>query len=398
MSETTLKEIKSKMYDINYFKYPKYSIINNIKITNLNIFSKIFSRNKILVYGNYDIVITYNNIIYNNYTTKDLVKYNKSYFHKVLHYDISKFALMKNLKSKIELLSKVIPIYSLRRFPYYGFENYNLCKIILFMPISVNLYKKESSTQYSDINFDTSQDISTKNKNLNKDVVSSDNTVLIEDKTTIKNNIPVIEESSYFNAINNDTYISTELSPLRPNDVPSIQPYNIIVHPNNKSHKIPKKTLIDGNLIIGKGYSKIFLEKTITLLEPIKPIWKITKVMTTADVSKIDISGEKAFASGFAYIDVNYKTLHSSDINTINGCIQYIHLSVPFSLCIDLVTDYSYKIKNSDNCEAINIYSSEVHNLTKPTTIDNETIYNEFTCQFIVQFNVLVTRNMELYI
>ena len=257
------------------------------------------------------------------------------------------------------------------------------------MAISVNLYLKESSTQYNDIDFDTSKDVSTQNKNLNKDVLPSDNTFLIDDKTTRKNYISANEESSH---LSNDTYISTQISPLRPNYVQSM------VNPNNNARKSPKKTLINASVIIGKGYSEIFSEKTLHLLEPIKPIWKITKVITTADVSKIDISGKKAFVSGFAYIDVNYKTLHSSDINTINGGIQYIHLSVPFSLCIDLITDYNYKIKDSDNCEVVNISASEVYNLTKPTTIDTETIYNEFTCQFIVQFNVLVKRNMELYI
>ena len=51
MSESSLKEIKFKIYDVNSFKYPKYSIIKGIKITNLKIVSKIISKNNILVYG-----------------------------------------------------------------------------------------------------------------------------------------------------------------------------------------------------------------------------------------------------------------------------------------------------------------------------------------------------------
>lgn len=378
MSENSLKEIKLKIFDVNSFRYPKYSIINNIKIANLKISSRIIAKNKILVYGNYDVVITYNNIIYNHYTTKNLVKYKKASFHKILHYDIYKFSLRDDLKTKVKLLSKPLPIYSLRKFPCNFFWDYSLCQITLFLSISVNLFKSSPNSECANINFDNSKDI-------NNTVLPSDNKLLVEDKATDKNklSIPAVEESSDFNIINNDTFIS--------------EPLPSIIHERTIS-KPAKKTLIEGNVILGRGNSEIFLEKTISLSEPIKPIWKITKVMSTADIAKIDIRGEKAFASGFAFIDINYKTLVSADTDTVRGNIQYLHLAIPFSLCIDLIPDCRDKIKNSDNCKVNSIYVSESHILSKPSTIDNETVYNEFKGQFVVQVTVLVTRNMELYI
>ena len=85
-------------------------------------------------------------------------------------------------------------------------------------------------------------------------------------------------------------------------------------------------------------FTNVFLQKDIILTPPTEPIWKITDVITSAEVTKLDLSGEKAFASGFAYIDINYKTLiSSSSENTINGDLQYINLIIPFSTCINFM-------------------------------------------------------------
>ena len=357
MSERILKEIKSKIYNVNSFIYPKYIFINNIKITNLNIFSKIIDKNKILVYGNYDIVINYKNIIYSHYTGKELIKYKKVFFHKPLYCNISKLDLPKSLKTKINLLSRPLPIYSIKKFPCPFFLDVNLCQVTLFLSLSITTYKDNHFFNCSDINC-----------NITNDSLIANNIFTPKDNPLIVNNNNEDNSSSYIN------------------------PYNTNIS------KFPMRKLIETNVILGKGYSELFLEKTITLSDPIKPIWKITEVMAKADITKIDISGEKAFANGFAYIDINYQTYLSLDMDTINGTTQYIHLSIPFSLCIDLIPDLNDKIKDSDHCKVSSIYVSEVHNLSRPTTIDNETIYNEFKGQFIVQVTIFVTRTMNIYI
>ena len=394
MSESSLKEIKFKIYDVNSFKYPKYSIINGIKITNLKIFSKIISKNNILVYGNYDIVINYKNIIYSHYTSKQLIKYKKVFFHKPLYCNISKLGLVNSLNTKINLLSRPLPIYSLKKFPCPLFLDVNLCEVTLFLSISIATYNDNHLFNYNDINSNIANDYSSANNNNNNNNINlnSDNSSLNYDKCLNITSSP----SNNHNYLDNNIFV--------PKGNPLIINNNAEDHPSssiNLYHNISKlsmRKLIETDVILGKGHSELFLEKIIDLSDPIKPIWKITKVMAKADITKIDISGEKAFANGFVYIDINYKTYLSLDMDAINGTIQYIHLSIPFSLCIDLVTEYNDKIKDSDDCKVSSIYVSEVHNLSSPTTIDNETIYNEFKGQFIVQVTVLVTRTVNIYI
>lgn len=412
MSKPTFNILKTNIYHPFKFRYPSCSIINNIKINNLNIFSKIITNNKILIYGNYDITITYNNMICNRYITKDIYKYKKLTFFKVLNCNLSKHGPIADLKSTVELFTRPLSLYSLRKPPCYFLKNQNFCQIILFLSVSVNLYRDNSSYKhdrtsdknnvassenksYLDIAGNTSTKYNT-TSGANKDKLYKniyDNTTLSDDNPISK--ITTLSENNTSNSaiektINNYHFDNTL-------DILSNSTNNSdLYYPKCNCHNTKKK-LIRGNAIIGRGYAEVFIEKILSLSDPINPIWKITSVNATAEVTKIDLIGEKAFASGFSYIDVNYNTLTSSATD-FEGSRSYVNLTVPFSICIDITSDTKDEIKSTDDCQVNNIYVSEIHKLTKPTSIKNEIIYNELTERFIVQVSALVTRTIDFYI
>ena len=441
MSETIFNMFKINMLHSFKFKYPKYTIINNIKINNLNIFSKVLSKGRISIYGDYEIIITYNNKISYKSVSKNLTKHKTSSFYKVFHCrDIAKYGSPKNLKSTMKFLSTPKCLYSTQNYlrPYYFLKDKNICKILLFYPLSINICTKKTPNNntnnnikniddtivnedliYKDtlpftpslenlnnstlskseyINSNSSYEDKNNNKfNLNLDYTDLPITIL-EKSNTINN---TINEHSQSNKQNND-YKKNSNKPL-PNfknlktsynkTLPSITPFK-------KQFQSKSKKLIECNLILGRGFTNVFLQKDIILTPPTEPIWKITDVITNAEVTKLDLSGEKAFASGFAYIDINYKTLiSSSSENTINGDLQYINLIIPFSTCINLISDSNDKIKKSDHCQVSNIYISETHKLKKPsTTSSKDIVYSELIEQFVIQITLLVTRSVEFHI
>lgn len=396
MSRYNLKDIKLNLYNIDSFEYPRYSIIDSIKITNLNVFTKIISKNNILVYGNYDVIINYKNILFNNCTSKEQVKYRKVFFHKPLYCYIPKLYIFKALKSEVTLLSKPILIYSLKTPPCFLSKNINLCKVTLFLSLSISIYKNKYSSNYNHINSNYCND--------SKDIYNANfsNTFSSNSKknNTLDNNIK--EDSEYlFKPKNSPTIDDNSNLPIAISDISSNEyskPSSVSINHYCNINKFPLRQLIETDVIIGHGYSKIFLDKTIHLPDSATPIWKIHKVCNSSDINKISINCGKAFIDGFANIDVVYNSLITSDNSNVNGNIYYIHSVYPFSLCIDLTPEGNKKFKNSDKCNVSNVFISEIHKTNNPSPINGEDVYYEFNTQFIVEINILVTRTMELYI
>ena len=165
---------------------------------------------------------------------------------------------------------------------------------------------------------------------------------------------------------------------------------NIINYTNNISKHKPE--LIEANIIICKAKKDLFINKELTLPITAKKIWRIEKIINTVDITKIDISNNTLFITGFIYTCITYKTLYSKISSSISGPLEYVQFNLPLSTYINI--NDNYRIENTDKCQVISATClSEIHKLINPIIKSNEEIiYDKILEQLVVNIKILISR------
>lgn len=172
MNENILYDRQTNFINSLKFKIPLNASITDLKIRNIRFFSKILSKGKIAIYGNYEILVIYN-IYLANEKSKNISACRKTNFYKVLKSNaICEHTNYNNIKTSINLITQPRCLYSIHSCTnsksYLGFNNF--CKVYLLSSLSITLSNKNSNNKkslYPPQN-DTSKNSTTKEKVENK--------------------------------------------------------------------------------------------------------------------------------------------------------------------------------------------------------------------------------------
>lgn len=129
------------------FKLPINASITDLKISNINIFSKVLSKGRIAIYGNYQILALYS-LFLTNSKFKNTSICRRTNFYKVLKLNTSlKDSNISNIKAEINFTEKPNCLYSVysnnNSKCYLGFTNF--CKVYLISSLSITLLKKHKT-------------------------------------------------------------------------------------------------------------------------------------------------------------------------------------------------------------------------------------------------------------
>lgn len=126
------------------FKIPINASINDIKIINVRLFSKILTKGNIAIYGNYETIIFYNFHLRNNkFQNRSIRK--KINFYKVINLrTFLEHKNLSNIKINIGLSNSAKCFYSIYNNKKSGcpFKITNFCKTYILFPLSISLVKE----------------------------------------------------------------------------------------------------------------------------------------------------------------------------------------------------------------------------------------------------------------
>lgn len=238
---------------------------------------------------------------------------------------------------------------------------------------------------------------------IKKSNVSNKNNIITSNilNTTVLNNIETSTNNvESNNSINYD--INVPISPLTDLDISNLSnkfsspKYDPNYFSNNISNHNSK--LIESNVIICKEEKDLFINRELTLPKESKKIWSIEKITNTVNITKVDISNNVIFITGFIYNCINYKTLNVKISESISGPLEYVEFILPFSTYINI--NDNYKVKNSDNCQVVSATClSQIHKLINPIIDSHEEfLYDKILEQLIINIQILISRKETLNI
>lgn len=163
---------------------------------------------------------------------------------------------------------------------------------------------------------------------------------------------------------------------------------------------IKRKRFIEASTIIGRGSTDLFIEQDISIPDSSPLIWSIDNIKVKVEINKINLINDKVIVSGFANININYKTLLSSCNEATTGNLNYIQVKIPFTTPIDFKIEPMIKLKCSDNYQLIKSQCLGItYKLCDPSNISPcEVVYNKLATQLVIQIKLIATRNERIFI
>lgn len=146
MNEPVLYSKNANFINSLKFKIPTNASIINLKVRNINFFSKFIPKGKIAIYGNYEILTLYNIYLPNGKCKKKSIC-KKVNFYKAFKLDDSlEHISYANIKSEINYITSPKCYYSTYSKPHssHSLVLTNFCKVYMLSSISFTLVEKES--------------------------------------------------------------------------------------------------------------------------------------------------------------------------------------------------------------------------------------------------------------
>ena len=146
MTDTILYCKNANFVNSLKFKIPISAHIINIKVRNINFLSKIISERKISVYGNYEILISYNIRISSNRLRRRSICRKVNFYKTIKLYDISEYTSYSNIKSEITYITSPKCYYSIDNKPHskHSIGITNFCKVYILSSITLTLKEKNT--------------------------------------------------------------------------------------------------------------------------------------------------------------------------------------------------------------------------------------------------------------
>lgn len=331
MNENILYDRQTNFINSLKFKIPLNASITDLKIRNIRFFSKILSKGKIAIYGNYEILVIYN-IYLANKKSKNISACRKTNFYKVLKSNtICEHTNYNDIKASINFLTRPRCLYSIHSCTnsknYLGFNNF--CKVYLLSSLSITLLDKNKNSNNKKSLYPPQNDTS-------KNYITKEN---VENKKSFEATT-IIGRGSIDLFIEKDLYI-----PITPPSILTIDNVKITVDVT-KLNLINEKVIASGFVNIDINYSTSMSSYNETTTSNLNYIQAEISFSTPINL-KMDIDTKPKESDAYEVLNAQClgETHELSDaLNITSGEVAYNKITEQFILQIQIITKRKEKI------------------------------------------------------